>query len=86
MVKDQTQNECIYVLAGGRPNIWGVLARNPGRRDSDIRVVSDKTSIEVGSTKERLGLLDFPGCRSIPHDFYLRFVHLKAVRAYNEAY
>ena len=88
-MKDRSRYGCIYVKESSRAGdqIYGwFLHGKLGGRDGNIRVVSYKTSLEVGNTKERLGLLVFPGGRPMPHDFYLQFVHLKAVRAYDEAY
>ena len=58
---------------------WDGLPRKASERKYDLRVVVDKSPIEVRKSEESLDVPDFPGFRPVQDCLYLRIGHRKAL-------
>jgi hypothetical protein len=58
-------------LAGACPGPRGGFARQASERNDYIRVVIDKSSIEVGEAQKRLDIPDVPRAWPVLDDLYL---------------
>jgi len=64
-------------LVGEGPR--NLFAGEAGKQEDDVRVMVDKSLVEVGKSKEGLNVLNFSGLRPILDDFDLGLVHSQTV-------
>ena len=58
---------------------WVIFACKPGERNHDVRIVLNKTVVEIGKSKEGLDVLDFTWFRPIADNADLCRVHMQPI-------